>query len=177
MRGVPRKRLSLVHQRQPDTGAVKTTSAPMARTAAASASTVTGRYSPNTHLRRSSRISPREAREGQWRNVLMPENEHVKQLSAARVRLIHDRRVAAKDIADESRRGLNGDRCDALILIQTTIEAIDRSDKCPLEAGRLRPPALIQPRRGAALVSATSDGADVGRRRAPAEVGRAYTNV
>ncbi|HSZ65805.1 MAG TPA: hypothetical protein VK825_06330 [Xanthobacteraceae bacterium] len=58
---------------------------------------------------------------------MMPENEHVKQLSAARVRLIHDRRVAAKDIADESRRGLNGDSCDALILIQTTVEAIDRA--------------------------------------------------
>src|SRR5271168_1183211 len=38
---VPRKRLSLVHQRQPDTGAAKTTSAPMARTAGTPASTVT----------------------------------------------------------------------------------------------------------------------------------------
>jgi hypothetical protein len=58
---------------------------------------------------------------------LMPENEHVKQLSAARVRLIADRRSAAIAIADESRRGLNGDSCDALILIQTTVEAIDRA--------------------------------------------------
>jgi hypothetical protein len=63
----------------------------------------------------------------QWRNVLMPENEHVKQLSAARGRLIADRRSAATAIADESRRGLNGDSCDALILIQTTIETIDRA--------------------------------------------------
>jgi hypothetical protein len=39
---VPRKRLSLVRQRQPDTGAAKTTSAPMARNAATPASTVTG---------------------------------------------------------------------------------------------------------------------------------------
>ena len=48
-------------------------------------------------------------------------------LSAARVRLIADRRSAAIAIADESRRGLNGDSCDALILIQTTVEAIDRA--------------------------------------------------
>jgi hypothetical protein len=58
---------------------------------------------------------------------LMRENEHVKQLSAARGRLIADRRSAAIAIADESRRGLNGDSCDALILIQTTLEAIDRA--------------------------------------------------
>ena len=58
---------------------------------------------------------------------LVPENEHVKQLSAARGRLIADRRSAATAIADESRRGLNGDSCDALILIQTTLEAIDRA--------------------------------------------------
>ncbi|MGA9008803.1 MAG: hypothetical protein WB495_18455 [Xanthobacteraceae bacterium] len=57
----------------------------------------------------------------------MAENEHVKQLSAARVRLIANRRSTAAEIADESRRGLNGDTCDALILIQTTIEAIDRA--------------------------------------------------
>ena len=57
----------------------------------------------------------------------MPENEHVKQLSAARVRLIADRRHAAQQIAEENRRGLNGDTCDALILVQTTIEAIDRA--------------------------------------------------
>jgi hypothetical protein len=58
---------------------------------------------------------------------LMRENEHVKQLSAARIRLIADRRHAAKEIADENRRGLNDNSCDALILIQTTIEAIDRA--------------------------------------------------
>ena len=51
--------------------------------------------------------------------------KHVKQLSAARGRLIADWRSAAIAIADESRRGLNGDLCDALILIQTTVEAID----------------------------------------------------
>jgi hypothetical protein len=57
----------------------------------------------------------------------LQENEHVKQLSAARSRLIANRRNAATEIAEENRRGLNGDTCDALILIQTTIEAIDRA--------------------------------------------------
>jgi hypothetical protein len=42
---VPRKRLSLVHQRQPDTGAVKTTPTPMARAATTAASTMTRGYS------------------------------------------------------------------------------------------------------------------------------------
>jgi hypothetical protein len=57
----------------------------------------------------------------------MLENAHAKQLSAARCRLVSDRRHAAQAIAEENRRGLNGDTCDALILIQTTIEAIDRA--------------------------------------------------
>jgi hypothetical protein len=41
--------------------------------------------------------------------------------------LVSDRRDAAKEIADENRRGLNGDTCEALILIQNAIEAIDRA--------------------------------------------------
>lgn len=57
----------------------------------------------------------------------MEENEHVNQLSAARGRLIADRRQAVQEIAGQNRRGLNGDTCDALILIQTTIEALDRA--------------------------------------------------
>jgi hypothetical protein len=57
----------------------------------------------------------------------MQENEHIKQLAAARARLMADRRHAVKEIADENRRGLNDDSCDALILIQTAIEAIDRA--------------------------------------------------
>jgi hypothetical protein len=49
MRRVPRERLSLVHQRQPDTGAGEATPTPMARAAATTtASTVTGGYSPST---------------------------------------------------------------------------------------------------------------------------------
>ena len=48
MRRVPRKRLSLVHQRQPDTGAVKATPHTMARAAPTSAPTVTKNCSPST---------------------------------------------------------------------------------------------------------------------------------
>jgi hypothetical protein len=48
MRRVPRERLSLVHQRQSDTGAVKATPHTMARATATPASTVTGGYSPST---------------------------------------------------------------------------------------------------------------------------------
>ena len=76
---------------------------------------------PN-HGRRSSRIA-----QGKREETTLQENEHVKQLSAARSRLIADRRHAVQAIAEENRRGLNGDTCDALILIQTTIEAIDRA--------------------------------------------------
>jgi hypothetical protein len=55
------------------------------------------------------------------------ENEHLKHLSAARDRLIADRRHAAKEIAHENRRGLNPDLCNELILVQNAIEALDRA--------------------------------------------------
>jgi hypothetical protein len=55
------------------------------------------------------------------------ENEHLKQLSAARRRLTADRRHAAKEIAQDNRRGLNGESCNELILVQNAIEALDRA--------------------------------------------------
>jgi hypothetical protein len=65
------------------------------------------------------------------------ENEHLKHLSAARDRLIADRRHAAREIAHDNRRGLNPDSCNELILVQNAIEALDRAiaDEQKLGAG------------------------------------------
>ena len=55
------------------------------------------------------------------------ENEHVKMLTVARSRLVSQRHHVVGEIAEDSRRGFNDNLCDALILIQSAIEAVDRA--------------------------------------------------
>jgi hypothetical protein len=64
---VPREGLSVVRQPQPDTGAAKATSAPMAGATATPASTVTWPYSPSTrHLVR--------ANGNKWHETILLQN-------------------------------------------------------------------------------------------------------
>lgn len=55
------------------------------------------------------------------------ENEHIKGLKAARDRLIVQRRHVAAQIAEDSRHGFNDNLCNELILIQSSIEALDKA--------------------------------------------------
>jgi hypothetical protein len=53
--------------------------------------------------------------------------EHVKQLNAARERLVADRRNLAVALAEPYKKGHSENMRDAFIAVQATIEAIDRA--------------------------------------------------
>jgi hypothetical protein len=55
------------------------------------------------------------------------ENEHIKNLIAARDKEVADRRDVAGKLAEKHQRGHAEDMREAIILIQNAIEAIDRA--------------------------------------------------
>jgi hypothetical protein len=73
------------------------------------------------------------------------ENEHVKKLTAARERMIQDRRDLADALASEYKGGHTERMRDSFIVAQNTIEAIDRAIAHETLIARVKPGSTIAP--------------------------------
>ena len=73
------------------------------------------------------------------------ENEHIQKLVAARDRMISDRRALAEALASEYKGGDTERMRDSFIVVQKTIEAIDRAIAHETLVARERPGSTVPP--------------------------------